>query len=91
MMGKLLVHRPTRDEAIRTMLRALDEFVIEGRQDHDPAPATRSSTTPTSAAGGHDTGFVERYFGGQRATAVESSSAMVRTLRRGLVTPREVP
>jgi acetyl/propionyl-CoA carboxylase alpha subunit len=30
MIGKLLVHRRTREEAIRTMLRALDEFVIEG-------------------------------------------------------------
>ena len=30
MIGKLLVHRPTREEAIRSMMRALDEFVIEG-------------------------------------------------------------
>ena len=30
MIGKLIVHRPTRELAIKTMLRALDEFVIEG-------------------------------------------------------------
>ncbi len=30
MIGKLIVHRPTRQAAITTMLRALDEFVIEG-------------------------------------------------------------
>jgi len=28
LIGKLIVHRPTRDDAIRTALRALDEFVI---------------------------------------------------------------
>jgi acetyl-CoA carboxylase biotin carboxylase subunit len=30
MIGKLIVHRPTRAQAIACMLRALDEFVIEG-------------------------------------------------------------
>ncbi len=30
MIGKLIVHQPTRDEAIGTMLRALDELKIEG-------------------------------------------------------------
>ncbi len=30
MVGKLIVHQPTRREAIETMLRALDEFTIEG-------------------------------------------------------------
>ena len=30
MIGKLIVYRPTRELAIKTMLRALDEFVIEG-------------------------------------------------------------
>jgi acetyl-CoA carboxylase biotin carboxylase subunit len=30
MMGKLIVHAPTRDEAIKKMLATLDEFVIEG-------------------------------------------------------------
>ncbi|MFN9916258.1 MAG: acetyl-CoA carboxylase biotin carboxylase subunit, partial [Pirellulaceae bacterium] len=30
MIGKLIVHKPTRDEAIACMRRALDEFVVEG-------------------------------------------------------------
>ncbi|HEY5313389.1 MAG TPA: acetyl-CoA carboxylase biotin carboxylase subunit, partial [Pirellulales bacterium] len=30
MIGKLIVHQPTRDEAIRCMLRALGEFRVEG-------------------------------------------------------------
>src|SRR4029079_10110885 len=30
LIGKLIVHRPTRAEAIATMRRALSEFVIEG-------------------------------------------------------------
>jgi acetyl-CoA carboxylase, biotin carboxylase subunit len=30
MIAKLIVHQPTRDEAIETMLRALDELRISG-------------------------------------------------------------
>ena len=41
MIGKLLVHRPSREEAIRTMMRALDEFVIE-----DPRRRSRSCGGP---------------------------------------------
>ena len=61
MIGKLLVHRDTRQEAIRTMRRALEEFVIEG-------PKTTISLLHAIldhtdfATGKHDTGFVERYF-----------------------------
>lgn len=36
MVGKLIVHRPTRNEAIACLLRALDEFVIEGVQTSIP-------------------------------------------------------
>ncbi len=62
MIGKLLAHRPSRNQAIATMLRALDEFVIEG-------PKTtlgihrRILSHSDFRAGEHDTGFVERYFG----------------------------
>jgi acetyl-CoA carboxylase biotin carboxylase subunit len=61
MIGKLLVHRPTRDAAITTMLRALDEFVIEGPQT---TIAMQKAILAHSdfRAGEHDTGFVERYF-----------------------------
>src|SRR5262245_13016465 len=36
MIGKLIVHRPTREESIRCMRRALAEFVVEGIQTTIP-------------------------------------------------------
>ena len=62
MIGKLLTHRSTRDQAIRTMIRALDEFVIEGPKTTIPLlrDILRHSDFVT---GEHDTGFAERYFG----------------------------
>ena len=61
MIGKLLVHRATREKAIATMLRALDEFVIEGPKTTIPIhqAVLRHSDF---LAGEHDTGFMERYF-----------------------------
>ena len=38
LVGKLIVHHPTRAEAIAAMRRALDELVDRGHPDHDPAP-----------------------------------------------------
>ena len=61
MIAKLLVHRPTRREAIATMLRALDEFVIVGIKTTIPIHR-RILTHSDFIAGEHDTGFVERYF-----------------------------
>jgi acetyl-CoA carboxylase biotin carboxylase subunit len=61
MIGKLLVHRGDRRAAIATMLRALDEFVIEGPKT--TIPIHRKILTHSDfRAGEHDTGFVERYF-----------------------------
>jgi acetyl-CoA carboxylase biotin carboxylase subunit len=62
MIGKVLTLRNTRDEAIRTMIRALDEFVIEGPKTTIPLlrDILRHSDFVTGA---HDTGFAERYFG----------------------------
>ena len=61
MIGKLLVHRPTRDEAIACMLRALDELQVEG------IPTTASFhkliLNNSEFVKGHvDTGLVERHF-----------------------------
>jgi acetyl-CoA carboxylase biotin carboxylase subunit len=62
MIAKLLVHRSTRDEAIRCMIRALDEFVVEG-----PFTTIAFQREVLShadfIAGLHDTNFVERAFG----------------------------
>jgi acetyl-CoA carboxylase biotin carboxylase subunit len=61
MIGKLLTHRPDRKSAIATMLRALDEFVIQGPKT--VIPLHRKVLTHSDfRAGEHDTGFVERYF-----------------------------
>jgi acetyl-CoA carboxylase biotin carboxylase subunit len=62
MIGKLLVHRPRRDLSIKTMLRALDEFVIQGPKTTIPLQRNILSHSDFRA-GDHDTGFVERYFG----------------------------
>ncbi len=60
MIGKLLVHRPTRDEAIRSMMRALDEFVIEGPKT--TIPLLREILEQAEFQNfEHDTKFVERF------------------------------
>jgi acetyl-CoA carboxylase biotin carboxylase subunit len=72
MIGKLLVHRQRRDLSIRTMLRALDEFVIEGPKT--TVPLLRSILSHSDfRAGDHDTGFVERYYGSHPAIPVAQS------------------
>jgi acetyl-CoA carboxylase biotin carboxylase subunit len=61
MIGKLIVHRATRQEAIATMRRALYELQIEGIATtaafHD-----RVLQHPDFVAGSHDTTFVDREF-----------------------------
>ncbi|TVP96890.1 MAG: acetyl-CoA carboxylase biotin carboxylase subunit [Planctomycetaceae bacterium] len=63
MIGKLIVHRPTRGEAIETMLRALRELQVEGicttASFHQ-----RVLTHPTFIAGDCDTKFVDRELSG---------------------------
>jgi acetyl-CoA carboxylase biotin carboxylase subunit len=59
MIGKLIVHRPTRNEAIATMLRALDEFRIEGIKTTIPFQK-RVLQHSTFVEGMVDTKFVER-------------------------------
>jgi acetyl-CoA carboxylase biotin carboxylase subunit len=73
MIGKLLAHRSDRLSAVRTMLRALDEFQIVG-------PATTIGLARKILghheflAGEHDTGFVERFFSSNSA-AVRAKGA----------------
>ena len=69
MIGKLLVHRPTRAEAIRTMVRALDEFTIQGPPTTIPLQR-RILNHSDFRTGVHDTGFVERYYSGQPAISM---------------------
>ena len=61
MIGKLLVHQPTRDEAIATMLRALAELKVDGIQTTQPLHEEVLSHT-AFVEGRIDTTFVERTF-----------------------------
>ena len=61
MIAKLIVHRPTRDEAITTMRRALNEMQVEGI--HTTATFHEKVLQhPEFLSGKHDTKFVEREF-----------------------------
>ena len=60
MIGKLLVHRGTRDEAIRSMMRALDEFVIHGPKTTIPLLREVLEQAEFQKSE-HDTKFVERF------------------------------
>lgn len=71
MIAKLLTWRPTREEAIRTMIRALDEFIIQGLPTTIPLQR-RILSHSDFRAGTHDTGFVERYYSGQPAISMSS-------------------
>jgi len=61
MIGKLIVHRPTREEAIACMIRALGELRIEGIKTTAPFHKLVLSHA-TFAEGMVDTKFVERTF-----------------------------
>lgn len=59
MIGKLLVHQPTREEAIACMLRALDEFHVEGIKT--TVPRLKELLAHSAFAEGRvDTTFIER-------------------------------
>ena len=61
LVGKLIVHAPTRAEAMARMRRALDELVIEGIQTTIPLHR-RIFRNPDFAEGRVDTTWVERIF-----------------------------
>ncbi|MEZ6062919.1 MAG: acetyl-CoA carboxylase biotin carboxylase subunit [Planctomycetaceae bacterium] len=59
MIGKLIVHKPTRDEAISCMRRCLREFVVEGV--HTTLPLAKKMFNHSAFVDGTvDTTFVER-------------------------------
>jgi acetyl-CoA carboxylase biotin carboxylase subunit len=61
MIGKLIVHQPTREEAVRTMLRALAEMRVTGIKTVIPLHMEILSHS-AFAEGRIDTTFVERTF-----------------------------
>ncbi len=62
MIGKLIVHQPTREEAIRCMLRALAELRVDGIKTTIPLHQEILSHS-AFVDGRIDTTFVERTFG----------------------------
>ncbi len=61
LLAKLIVHQPTRPEAIRCMQRCLREFTIEPIKTTLPF-LRHVMTHPDFVAGAIDTAFVERTF-----------------------------
>ncbi|WP_020473519.1 acetyl-CoA carboxylase biotin carboxylase subunit [Zavarzinella formosa] len=61
LVAKLLVHQPTREESIRVMRRALNEFVVEGIKTTIPIHK-RIFNTAAFVDGVVDTTFIERVF-----------------------------
>lgn len=61
LIAKVIVHQPTRADAIATMKRALSEFVIEPIKTTIPACLEVISHN-LFVKGNADTGFIERYF-----------------------------
>ena len=59
LVGKLIVHKPTREEAIATAKRALDEFVIEPTKTTIPL-CRRIMSEQKFVTGQWDTKYVER-------------------------------
>jgi acetyl-CoA carboxylase biotin carboxylase subunit len=62
MIGKLIVHKKTREEAVATMKRALSEFVVEGVPTTIPLHLAIFDHTQY-IKGQVDTTFIESYFG----------------------------
>lgn len=63
MIGKLIVHKPTREEAIACMKRCLDEFTLDGPGVKTTIPLIRKILEHSTFINGDgDTRFVERTF-----------------------------
>ncbi len=61
LMAKLIVHRPTRQETIATLRRALAEFSVTGVKTTIPL-IQEITAHPNFLRGAVDTGFIEEYF-----------------------------
>jgi acetyl-CoA carboxylase biotin carboxylase subunit len=59
MIAKLIVHAPTREEAIAKSKRALDEFIVEGVHTSIPF-AKFLLSSKEFVEGEYDTGYIER-------------------------------
>jgi acetyl-CoA carboxylase biotin carboxylase subunit len=73
LLAKLVAHAPTRDECIARMLRALDEFVVEGVKTTVPFHL-EALDSALFRSGKFDTSFVEK-MAGEAEGAPEASGA----------------
>ncbi|CUS81273.1 Biotin carboxylase C-terminal domain-containing protein [Candidatus Kryptobacter tengchongensis] len=62
MIAKLIVHARTRDEAIARMLRALEEFVIEGVHTTIPFHIKLLNSSEFRSGVDYDTKFIDFKF-----------------------------
>ena len=60
MIGKLIVHAETREEAVKRMARALDEYIIEGIKTTIPFHQRIMGNKDFMEGVDVDTGFLER-------------------------------
>jgi len=63
LLAKLIVHAPSRDEALDRMARALDEFTIEGIKTTIPLHR-EIVRNAFFRKGDYDTGFLDEYLAG---------------------------
>ena len=72
MLAKIIVHSPTRDEAIRRMIRALDELVVEGV--HTTTGFLKMILENESfRSGDYSTHFVEKFMKNKKDRGEEAS------------------
>ena len=71
MVAKLIVHAPTRPEAIARMRRALDEFVIQGIKTSLPLHR-RIMEAPEFVAGDYTIHWLERFVAARPATSSQA-------------------
>ncbi len=63
MIAKLIVHAPTREDAVAKMRQALDEFVVEGIKTNIPFHR-RILNAPRFLNSDYDTNFIEEFISG---------------------------
>jgi acetyl-CoA carboxylase biotin carboxylase subunit len=73
LLAKLIAHGKTRDEALIRMLRALDEFIIEG-VDTTIGFFRRILQTEEFRSGQYDTTFVDRFLAAEVAASEQESA-----------------
>jgi acetyl-CoA carboxylase biotin carboxylase subunit len=88
MLAKLVVHAPTREEAIERLCRAIDEYYIQGIQTTLGFGKWAVRTEPFRS-GNFDTKFIEKYFKPEYLLAHDPQAEDVAALLAGYVWEKE--